>query len=322
MIQGDTVPVVVSHAVLDGDSVRVFDLRAAEAGALLPGFDAGAHVDVHLPNGIVRSYSLTNPIDGQHHYVIGVHRDINSRGGSSYLHDSVRVGDTLRVSAPRNNFCLNGDAAHTVLIGGGVGITPLWSMIQQLDAIGRTWQLYYCARSRRHAALLSQLADLKVRPGCSIHLHFDDEHGGVVVDLEAIVTSSVADAHFYCCGPARMLESFEKATAKRDPKHVHVEYFSAKEEADRTGGFEILLAREQQVIRVEPGDTILSSLLKAGVNVPNNCCEGVCGSCLVNVLDGIPDHRDLVLTDEEKAANDQMLVCCSGSKSARLVLDL
>lgn len=318
----EVIAVEVVSIKLETESISIFDLRPTKPGAWLPPFEAGAHIDLQLPNGLIRSYSLLNDQDERHRYVVGINLDARSRGGSRFMHEVVRKGDLLNISAPRNNFRLDETASHTVLISGGIGITPLWAMIQRLEAIGKTWTLYQCARSRQHAAMAAELASLAPRPGCAVHFHFDDEQGGALLDLGAIVDAEPADTHFYCCGPLPMLEAFEKATAQRPSAQVHVEYFAAKSGPDRAGGFEVVLAKSDRVFRIEAGSTILDTLLKAGLDVPHSCCEGVCGSCLVKVLAGEPDHKDLVLTRGEQAANNQMLICCSGAKSQRLVLDL
>ncbi len=322
MSQSDAITVTVASIRRETEAISIFDLRPADAGALLPPFEAGAHIDFHLPNGMIRNYSLLNAQGEQHRYVVGINRDANSRGGSRHLHEAVRAGDVLHISAPRNNFRLDETAPHSVLIAGGIGITPLWAMVQRLSSIGRTWTLHLCARSRKHAALVAELAALSSRPGCALHLHFDDEQAGARVDLTAIVDAEPAGTHFYCCGPIPMLEAFEKAAGRRPSAEVHVEYFAAKGAPDRAGGFDVVLARSDRVLRIEAGNTILDTLLKAGLDVPHSCCEGVCGTCLVKVLEGEPDHKDLVLSRSEQAANDQMLICCSGSKSPRLVLDM
>jgi len=318
----EVIAVEVVSIKVETPSISIFDLRPAAPIALLPAFEAGAHIDLHLPNGLVRSYSLLNAQDERHRYVVGINLDARSRGGSRFMHDTVRAGDVLSISAPRNNFRLDETASHTVLIAGGIGITPLWAMIQRLEALGKTWTLHLCARSRQHAALAAELAALAPRAGCAVNFQYDDEQGGALLDLGAIVDAEPADTHFYCCGPLPMLEAFEKATSQRPSAQVHVEYFAAKSGPDRAGGFDVVLAKSDRVLRIEAGNTILDTLLKAGLDVPYSCGEGVCGSCLVKVLDGEPDHKDMVLTRGEQAANNQMLICCSGAKSQRLVLDL
>jgi vanillate O-demethylase ferredoxin subunit len=304
----------------EAQGVHSFELAATGAQELPP-FTAGAHIDLHLAPGLVRSYSLCNSQDERHRYVIGINRDRASRGGSVHAHDRLRVGEQLTISAPRNNFPLDESAPHSVLIAGGIGVTPLLSMARRLAALGRPWELYYCARSHAAAAFLDTLRELKAAsPQGTLHLHFDDRAGGVL-DLAGVVVRAPQGTHFYCCGPLPMLAAFEAACEPLPHGQVHVEYFTAKEAPATAGGFEVELARSHRVVHVPEGKTVLDALLEAGVDVPYSCLQGVCGSCETRVLSGTPDHRDLVLTREEQEANNTMMVCCSGSKSPRLVLD-
>jgi vanillate O-demethylase ferredoxin subunit len=289
---------------------------------VLPPFTAGAHIDLQLANGQIRSYSLLNSQEERHRYMVAVNLDSNGRGGSRFVHEKLRTGETLTISLPRNNFALMESAPHTVLIAGGIGITPLWSMVQRLESLGRSWELHYCARTSKHAALVEQISTMSKASNSRVHFNFDQEPGGKMLDLAQVIDAQPSDTHFYCCGPIPMLEAFEKATASRPPACVHVEYFSNKESQAVEGGFVVELARAGKSVAVAPGKTILQALLDNGIDVPYSCMEGVCGSCEVRVLDGIPDHRDLVLSKEEHARNVSMMVCCSGCKSSKLVLDL
>jgi len=306
----------------EAQGIHAFELRLP-SGAGLPPFSPGAHIDLHLGNGMVRSYSLCNCAEERHRYLVCVNRDRAGRGGSAFVHDALRVGDVLPVAAPRNNFALDESAAHTLLIAGGIGITPLWCMVQRLETLGRPWTLHYCARSQAHAALLAPIRALAQRSAVGqLHLHFDDAMPGRFLDLPALVAGASEDTHLYCCGPLPMLEAFENATAALPGERVHVEYFSAKAPPDTTGGFQVQLAGSGRVLGVPAGCTILDVLLEAGVEVPYSCREGVCGTCETRVLAGVPDHRDLVLTAQEMQANQVMMVCCSGSRTPLLVLDL
>ncbi|ERF81020.1 oxidoreductase [Bradyrhizobium viridifuturi] len=313
----DTQQVLVKRIGYEAERINSYEL-IGRAGSELAPFTAGSHIDLHLPNGMIRSYSLINDQRERHRYVIAVHRDAESRGGSSLVHDAIRVGDVMTISMPRNNFALHEEAEHSVLIAGGIGITPLLSMIRRLEALGRRWELFYAARTRAAAAFLDELGAYRSR----VHLDFDDERAGRVFDLPAIVGSALAHTHLYCCGPVPMLAAFEAATAGRLADHVHVEYFKAREAPATEGGFEVRLARSNRTVAVEAGKTILDALLDAGIAANYACTEGVCGTCETRVLDGLPDHRDQFLSQEEQAANKSVMICCSGAKSRTLVLDL
>jgi ferredoxin-NADP reductase len=286
-------------------------------GGPLPDYAPGAHIDVHLPNGVVRQYSLINPERDPGIYTVGIKRDPASRGGSRYIHDELRVGRTLKISAPRNNFPLKEDAGHVILFAGGIGITPIWCMVQRLQQLGRSWQLYYACRSRNDTAFLASLEKL-----AGSQFHFDEESAGKFLDIAAILAEAPKDAHLYCCGPTPMLKAFEGATADWPREQVHIEYFTAKAEPDKKGGFIVELARTGQEFVIPEGKSILQVLLDAGIDVDYSCELGICGACEQRVISGEPEHRDAILTEEEQASNTKVMICCAGCKSERLVLDL
>lgn len=309
----------------EAEHILGFELVALTPGQPLPAFTAGAHIDLHLstPAGaLVRSYSLLNDPRETHRYCIGVNRDPKSRGGSRHVHEALRAGQVLTISAPRNNFPLDESAPFNVFIAGGIGITPMLGMIARSQALGTPWRLHYAARTRQHAGFLDLLATYPGQPGAEVVLNFDQEPGGQMLNLNRVVDALPAGAHVYCCGPLPMLEAYEQATAGLPPERVHREYFAAKDAAATAGGFTVELARSHKTLTVPEGKTILDCLIEIQVEPPFSCREGVCGTCEVRVLEGTPDHRDLVLTDAERAAGDRMMVCCSGAKSSRLVLDL
>lgn len=306
------IEVRIKSITYEAQGIHSIDLRPMPGQELAP-FEAGAHIDVHLSNGLIRSYSLVNSQDERHRYVIAVNRDAQSRGGSRYVHDELRVGHTLAIGAPRNNFRLEENAPHSVLIAGGIGITPLWCMIQRLEALGRSWELHYGARSRPCTAF----SDALPKQGERVHLSF-----GTPLDLEAIVAQAPPAAHLYCCGPLPMLDAFEAATLSRPAEQVHVEYFAAKKGPAADGAFSVVLAKSGRTLDVPKGKTILETVLDSGIAAAHSCMEGVCGTCETRVLEGIPDHRDLVLSKQEKESNRTMMICCSGSRGPRLVLDL
>jgi len=319
----DSIEVLVTSVIPQAERVTAWELRRID-GAELPAFTAGAHIELHLPNGLERSYSICNAQDQRDRYVIAVSKDPQSRGGSRFIHENLKVGDRLRISSPLNHFQLVEDALHVVFIAGGIGITPIWCMIQRLEALGRSWELHYSARVRQMCAFKEALEVLERKCPGRVQFNFDQEPGGKITDVKALIAGIRSDAHLYCCGPTPMLKAFESAARElaRAQSQLHVEYFTPKEESAVEGGFTVVLKRRGTSFFIPPGKTILETLLDQNIDVPYSCMEGVCGTCETTVLEGVPDHRDSVLSAEEHAANKTMMICCSGCKSARLILDL
>jgi vanillate O-demethylase ferredoxin subunit len=313
--------VLVRSTTCEAKGVHSFDLRPV-GETLLPMFTAGSHIDLHLPNGVMRSYSLVNSPAERHRYVVAVSRDANSKGGSKYLFEQSLVGQTIKISVPRNNFALVEGAPHVVLVAGGIGITPLYCMIQRLEDVGASWELHYGVRDRASGAFRLELEKLEAAKPGRVHFNFDVEDGHML-DIAAAVAAAPADAHLYCCGPIPMLEAFKAAAASRPSEHVHIEYFAApKVEAPTGAAFTVTIASSGQVLEIPEGKTILDVLLEQGIYASSSCRAGVCGACEVTVLGGEPDHKDYVLSDSERASNKKMMICVSGSKSANLLLDL
>ncbi len=301
------------------EATRVVSVElVSPSGDPLPAFTPGAHIDLHLPNGQVRSYSLLNPPVEQGRYVVAILNDGNSRGGSRYVHEQLRVGATLSISAPRNHFELDLSASHTVLVAGGIGITPILCMFNHLRSLGRSVELFYCARSRAEAAFYDTLL---AQVGVSSHF---DADCGAPPDLRAYLAARARDAHFYCCGPTPMLNAFEGLCTELGLPNVHLERFAPAEPvtAAQGGQYVAHLARSNRSVTVPGGTSLLDALLGAGVKVEHSCREGVCGACETRVLEGEPEHRDGVLSGSERAAGKVMMVCVSGCKGTRLVLDL
>jgi len=317
----DRVPLRLRIASIryEADSVRSFEL-VAEDGSPLPPAEAGAHIDLALPGGLSRSYSIINATGPDDRYLIAVNREAESRGGSAHLCDVARVGDLLDVMPPLNTFRLAEDAGETLLLAGGIGITPILSMVRRLEALGRRWRLVYAARSRAAAAFLPEIAALAAANPGGVTLHFDDE-AGRHLDAAAAVGGASPQAHVYCCGPAPMIAAFRSATAGRHPDHVHVEHFAGTD-GRPSGEFTVTLKRSGRTIVVPAGRTIMEVLQEAGIRVAYSCRSGVCGTCETRVLEGIPDHKDNVLSPREQASGKVIMICCSGAKSDRLVLDL
>jgi vanillate O-demethylase ferredoxin subunit len=313
--------VLLKSITFEAERINSYTLQAIDGGPL-PAFTAGAHIEVHLASDLVRSYSLTNDPAERHRYAIAVKHEVDGRGGSAHVHARLKVGDVLQVSAPHNNFVYDEGEHASVFIAGGIGITPILSMMRRATAIDRRWGLHYASRTRRDAAFLAEIEALAAASGSETNIVFDQEAAGAALDIAAIVARAGDGTHLYCCGPLPMLEAFKAATRSRPPHTVHLEYFSPVQKAATAGGFEVRLAKSGRTLAVAPGKTILETLLDAGLPVSYACSEGTCGTCETAVIEGLPDHRDVYLTDEEHAANKQIMICCSGAKTPLLVLDL
>ncbi len=317
------IDVIVQSVREEARGIKSYELVAVN-GEILPPYQPGAHVDLHLDNQLVRSYSLTRPMPtgGAKSYAIAVNLDTCSRGGSEHMHQAVLAGTPLRIDTPRNNFPLIDTACLSVLIAGGIGITPLWCMAQSLNELGRPWVLHYACRTRDVAAFAYDIEQLSSSVHGEFHLWADDENGGSPLDVASVVRRAPKDSHLYCCGPSSMLDTFRNATATESSERVHLEYFRPTESAKSVGGFTVELVRSGVSVEVSEGCSILDALMMSGIDAPYSCCEGLCGTCETRVLEGIPDHRDNLLSEKAKAANQSMIICVSGSRSMRLVLDL
>ncbi len=299
------------------------ELRPQGGAAEFPAFEPGAHVDLHLPNGMVRSYSLINPAGERHRYVVAVQDDRGSRGGSRYVHQQLRVGSTLPISAPRNNFRLHEDAEASVLVAGGIGVTPLFAMLRRLVALGRPVDFCYCARSRKDAAFAAEIeamAGERVR----LHWHFDDE-AGAPPDLMKWLRGRSPATHFYSCGPAPMLAAFESACEALGYANAHVERFAALAPPPAATDGEactLELRRSGRTIPIAPGRSVLDAVLEAGIDADHSCREGMCGACETKVISGEVEHHDSILTKAERAASKSMMICVSRCARGTLVLDL
>lgn len=289
----------------------------------LPAFDPGAHINLHLPNGMLRQYSLYNHPGETHRYLIGVLKDPASRGGSIALHEQVAVGDRLQISEPRNLFPLAKNTERSLLLAGGIGITPILCMAHSLCSDGRDFAMHYCARSRNRMAFVDLIENSTFAQ--QVQLHFDDGEPQQRFDADRVLANPAPDTHLYVCGPAGFLDYVLNAAAANGwpPAQVHREYFSASPTSHAgDGSFEVEIKSTGEVITIPADRSVLHVLEEAGIDIPVSCEEGVCGTCLTRVLAGVPDHRDLFMTDEEHALNNQFTPCCSRAKSGRLVLDL
>jgi len=321
----------VSDAILAVEVVRKwheargicgFELRRPDR-APLPRFSAGAHIDVHLPGGLIRQYSLCGNPQSQDSYEIAVLRDEQGRGGSMVIHDRVRQGDLIRIGMPRNHFPLEPKASRHLLLAGGIGVTPILSMAEHLAAAGAPFEMHYCARSRDRTAFVERLDGSAFRD--RVQLHFDDAGVHQAFDLAAVIAAAPAQTHLYVCGPRGFMEAVlaEARAQGWAERRLHYEFFAAAVRAPSADvAFEVRIASSGASVEVPPGCTIVAALARHGVDVLTSCEQGVCGTCMTRVLEGQPDHRDAYLTDEEKAAGEYFLPCCSRARSPVLVLDL
>jgi vanillate O-demethylase ferredoxin subunit len=329
MTSAQTLRVRVAKRQASGQDIALFTLVSAD-GAQLPAFEAGSHIDVHLPGAggqeIIRQYSLCGDPTDRSHYRIGVLRDANSRGGSVAVHEHLKEGVELSISAPRNHFPLitGAGAGKAYLFGGGIGVTPMIAMAHTLHKTGMDFEFHYSSRSPAHMAFT---AELDATPYASrIHKHFDENAPQPTqqrVDAAAVLGAAPPGAHVYVCGPKGYMD-WVMATAREQgfpAERIHYEFFQVDV---KKGGdsFTVVAQTSGKEVVVEAEETIANALERIGIRVQVSCEQGICGTCLTNVIEGTPDHRDEYQTDEEKAANEQITICCSRSLTPRLVLDL
>ncbi|WP_245656191.1 PDR/VanB family oxidoreductase [Microtetraspora fusca] len=290
---------------------------ALPSGGALPAWTPGAHIDVVIPGGPTRQYSLCGDPADSARWRIAVLREADGRGGSRWIADELAEGATLRVRGPRNNFALRPSGRY-LFVAGGIGITPLLPMIKEADTAGADWVLHYGGRARASMAFLDELS----RYGDRVRIHPQDEVGPL--DLDALLGAPAADTLVYCCGPAGLIEAVELRCRAWPAGALHVERFAAApvENGAADTAFDVVCARSGLTVAVPADTSILDAVERAGVDVLSSCTEGICGTCETAVLEGEPDHRDSLLTDEEKAVGDTMMICVSRCRGARLVLDL
>jgi ferredoxin-NADP reductase len=311
-----------SDLVITAREVRgegVISLTLADpGGAQLPAWTPGAHIDLLLDD-TVRQYSLCGPAGDQHTWRIAILLDPGGRGGSAKVHETLNTGDRVAVRGPRNHFPLH-SAPRYIFIAGGIGITPILPMIAVATEAGSDWQLYYGGRSRASMAFLDELAPYGER----VIIWPDDERG--LLPLDEILGDPADGALVYCCGPEGLLAAAEQRCTAWPAGALHLERFTAKPQAEPAAGegaaFEVVCQRSGLTVTVPVGTSIIDALDAQGVSVLSSCLEGVCGTCETQVLDGVPDHRDSLLSADEREANEYMMICVSRSKSERLVLDL
>lgn len=319
----DTIRVRVTARRDEAVDIVGYDL-AAEDGTQLPAFTAGAHVDVHVAPGLIRQYSLCNDPSESDRYQIAVLREPLSRGGSVAVHERLQEGVVIEIGRPVNRFPLTSAPANSLLLAGGIGITPIVCMAERLATLGASFELHYCTRSVERTAFAERIRS--ARFASNVAFHHDDGDPGQRMDISEVIRRNVdPSSNLYVCGPKGFIDAvLSEAAAQGWPEaHLHREYFAADSVSlGGDDGFEVQLARSGRIVAIPASRTVVEALAEAGVDVPTSCEQGVCGTCMTRVLEGIPDHRDLCLTPQEQAANDQFTPCCSRSKSARLVLDL
>lgn len=320
----ETLTLTVTEVRAETPLVRAISV-ARPHGEPLPSWQPGAHIRVKLPGGDDRSYSLINLRDDPlattrpHAYRLGIRLEDPSQGGSRFMH-TLKPGDSVEVLPPSNNFPLNPGAEPIVLIAGGVGITPIASMAAALTTDKRPYRLYYAGRSRDQLAFI---ADLEALCGDRLTLHVDDA-AGKVFDIRGLMASLTNNEPVYCCGPRPMIDAAIAAAKDLgwEAGRLRFELFAAAAPAAGDTSFEVVLKSSGESFLIPPDKTILDVLIEAGQDPLHDCKRGDCGICQVDVIEGVPDHRDYILTDTEKAEGKKMQICVSRSKSPRLVLDL
>ncbi|HEX8601577.1 MAG TPA: PDR/VanB family oxidoreductase [Pseudoduganella sp.] len=312
-----TFTVRIARKWREAERILGFELRAAD-GAALPPFTPGAHVDVHLPGGLIRQYSLCNDCRDTSRYVIAV---LLQEGGGSRAMHGLEEGALVTIGAPRNHFQVDTGARRSLLVAGGIGITPLLSMAECLNMLDRQFALHYCVRSAA-AAFAGWLREAPFA-NC-VHLHADDGPASQRLDLAALFAGAGADTHLYVCGPAGFIALVTEAARAHGiaPDQIHVEHFAGSGVVADGATFQVRLAGSGRTVAVPAGQSVVDCLAGHGIEIAVSCRQGVCGSCLTTVLAGEPDHRDCYLTDAERALGDRFLPCCSRSKTPLLVLDL
>ena len=323
MSNASSLSVRVTRKTAETSDICTFEL-VAKGGGPLPAFSAGSHIDVQVPGtAITRQYSLCNDPQESHRYVIGVLRDPASRGGSVAMHDAIQEGQVLHISAPKNHFALAHAAQRSLLLAGGIGVTPILCMAERLAISGAAFEMHYCTRSRERTAFYERMARSSF--AAQVQFHFDDGEAAQKLDIAQLLRAPTSGLHLYVCGPKGFMDAvLSSARAQGWPEgQLHYEFFSAEvvKSAD-DASFEVKLASSGRVIKVLAAQSVTEALSAAGVDVPTSCEQGVCGTCLTRVLEGIPDHKDMYLTPDEQAANDQFMPCCSRSKTPLLVLDI
>ena len=317
------IPVVVRNVVTEAQGV-VRLVLGSEDDSNLPSFEAGAHIDLHLPSGLIRQYSLCRIQPDAQYYEIAVLKDPQSRGGSAEVH-RLKIGDALLISSPKNHFPLMDTKRHSVLIAGGIGVTPILPMAQHLQKMGLSFEFHYCARSPETAAFSSALENASFAD--KMQFHFSEVAGSSQMDVVSVLSRHAHDSELYICGPATFID-YVLLQAKMlgwPEDRLHREFFAAPafdENVSENTAFKVKIHSTGEVFDVGTDQSIFEVLDDNGVFLAVSCESGVCGTCQTGVIDGVPDHRDVFLTDKEHAQGKLVMPCCSRSKTPVLELDL
>lgn len=303
----------------EATGIRSFELVSPN-GDQLPRFTAGAHIDVHLGGDIVRQYSLSNSPSERSRFKIAVLLDASGRGGSLAMH-KIQEGDFLEISGPRNHFALAGpETSLHLMLAGGIGVTPMMSMIPELEAKGADYALHYCTRTPENTAFLGDLAT-RIESN-AVHVHHDNGDPAQGLDIKALVSNYVPGMHIYFCGPAGFMAEIKKHLGAWPPHAVHFEHFSAPESdvEHENHPFKIVIRKTGEVLEVQATESIVDVLRARGYSIETDCREGFCGTCITRYVGGTPEHRDCVLSASER--QKYLMVCCARAESPSLTLDL
>ena len=312
----------VRSVTWEAEGILSFEL-VHPVGDILPAFDAGAHLDVRVPGGLSRRYSLCGAPGPSRTYRIAVLNVPDSRGGSRAMHERVRAGDLLEVSEPHNFFPLDESAHTTLLLAGGIGITPIMAMTERLLHMGKRFQLHYCTRGPDRTAFVGRLEPLIAEGIVRLHHDHGDPRNGL--DITGLLRHREEGTHLYYCGPTGFMKAVREASSHWPEQAVHCEYFGAKPSGAPVGlqsgaGAELKLARSGRTVPIAPDQTILQALRAAGVTCASSCEAGVCGTCELGYTDGDPEHNDLILSEDGRRG--RVLVCCARVREGLVVLDL
>lgn len=317
----ETLQVKVKRKYLEAKDICVLEMVSL-TGLPLPRFSAGSHVDIYLPNGLIRQYSLCNAPHETHRYVIAVKKDPASRGGSNAIHEELSEGQSVRIGLPRNSFSLAEDNTRKILIGGGIGITPLLSMAEKLKRENKDFVLHYSARSLKQMAFLEKMSDFSLTT--RVKLYCNDQEVYRAFDADEALRSETNGAQLYVCGPHAFIENVLGTARLRgwDESNLYFEHFKVESFDSVDSAFEVEIVSTGQIVFVNSTETIVQALRNNKILIPVSCEQGVCGTCLTGVLEGVCDHRDFLLSDEERGSNKKIIPCCSRSKSPKLILEL